>query len=444
MKKNLLLAGALVVSGITLNAQWVVENSAFSKSSRGINTIYAVDANVVWAAAYNGANPSLNTHDFTRTSNGGATWTADSVKTIPAIKQTIAIGTLSPISKDTAWASMYSLSTTDSGGIYRTNDAGVTWTKQKTAAYGTINTSFPDFVYFWNKNTGIAFGDPNGATFEIYTTSNGGTNWTIVPTANIPAALAGEYGNINGYSQLGGTIWASTTMGRVLKSTDKGMHWTANTVFAGKGLNKVVFKDASNGLGTIGVTNDSLYRTSDGGSTWALVAKTGRFLHSDMCFAPGTPSAYVCTGAATGLSGSSFSIDNGTTWMTIDTAIQHTAVTFVNTSTGWCGGFNTSSTVGGMFKWSTPLGIQENTMTNGTVSVYPNPNQGSIQISLDNATSKQSVVVIYDLVGNVVFKSIENAGSSVLNVDLNAVPAGMYIVQVTNGSKLYTSKIVRQ
>jgi photosystem II stability/assembly factor-like uncharacterized protein len=206
-------------------------------------------------------------------------------------------------------------------------------------------------------------------------------------------------------------------------------------------LSKIVFKDANTGLATAA---DTIMRTTDGGTTWSLVNHTANFLHSDLCFASGTPGAYVCTGAATGASGSSYSIDGGSTWTIIDTAIQHTAVAFVNTSTGWSGSFNTSSTVGGMFKWTTPLGIQEHTLTNGTLSVYPNPNQGSIQISLENATSKQSVVMIYDLVGNVVFKSIENAGSSVLNVDLSTVPAGMYIVQVTNGQKLYTSKIVRQ
>ena len=438
MKKHLLFAGAGLLAGISLNAQWVTENSGFATASRGITQMYAVDANVVWAAAYNGANPSKNTNDFTRTSNGGTTWTADSIKATPAIPQTSVISNIAPISKDTAWACMYSLSASVAGGIFRTNNAGVTWTMQSTAAFNL--TSFPDFVYFWDKNNGIAFGDPNPG-FEIYTTSNGGTTWTAVPSANIPASLAGEYGNVNGFSQAGGTIWAATTMGRVLKSVDKGMHWTVGTAMANRGLNKVVFKDASNGLATIG---DTIMRSTDGGGTWNMVTKTGRFLHNDLCFASGATGAYVCTGAATGLSGSSYSIDNGTTLVIMDTAIQHTAVAFVNTATGWSGGFNTSSSVGGMFKWASPLGILEHTLTSGTLTVYPNPTTGSIQISLENGTGKQNQVTIYDLVGNVVFQSAENTSSALLNVDLSNVPAGMYIVQVIDGQKRFTSKVIRQ
>lgn len=71
-------------------------------------------------------------------------------------------------------------------------------------------------------------GDPVGGYFEIYTTTNGGTSWTRVPSANIPAPLVGEggYTTIKDISLEDGTIWFGANYGRAYKSSDKGLTWT--------------------------------------------------------------------------------------------------------------------------------------------------------------------------------------------------------------------------
>ena len=76
--------------------------------------------------------------------------------------------------------------------------------------------------------------------------------------------------------------------------------------------------------------------------------------------------------------------------------------------------------------------------------IFQELDRQDIQISLENGTGKQNQVTIYDLVGNVVFQSAENTSSALLNVDLSNVPAGMYIVQVIDGQKRFTSKVIRQ
>ena len=63
-------------------------------------------------------------------------------------------------------------------------------------------------------------GDPSGGYFEIYTTNDGGNNWSRVSQANIPDPIAEEYGILSLYTVVGNTIWFTTTKGRIYKSID--------------------------------------------------------------------------------------------------------------------------------------------------------------------------------------------------------------------------------
>jgi photosystem II stability/assembly factor-like uncharacterized protein len=80
-------------------------------------------------------------------------------------------------------------------------------------------SAFANVVYFWNKDEGFCMGDPNGGYFEIYTTSNGGVNWSRVARANIPNPSASdEYGTIGQFT-VGddGVVFFNTTKGRIYK-----------------------------------------------------------------------------------------------------------------------------------------------------------------------------------------------------------------------------------
>jgi hypothetical protein len=45
---------------------------------------------------------------------------------------------------------------------------------------------FLNGVIFFDANNGVAFGDPEGGEFEIYTSNNGGTSWTRVAGGSVP------------------------------------------------------------------------------------------------------------------------------------------------------------------------------------------------------------------------------------------------------------------
>ena len=356
MKKKFLLFFILIFSGSCVFAQWTDQASGFATASRGIRCVYAVSSTVVWASAYDGSGGAAACQDLTMTTNGGTLWTPHTIAGVTNLE----IANIVAIDATTAWVCMFPPGATTTGqGIYKTTNGGVNWTRQATATFSNA-VSFPDLVYFWDQNNGYCVGDPINGDFEIYTTTNGGTTWTLVPGANIPNPLSGEFGVIGYYSSVGNITWFGTNMGRIYKSTDYGNTWTVSAI-AGWGAIYVqpYFRDALNGLAQdrSNTTTGAIVKTTDGGTTWTPVTTTGNLFYNDLAYIPGTTSTWVSTGAATGFTGVTYSFNDGTNWSDMAATIgtQFLAMDWINNSTGWSGGFNTSATVGGMHKFNTVL-----------------------------------------------------------------------------------------
>ena len=334
---------------------WIKQNSGFTTAARGINWISIVDANTVWATAYDGSGGGANVQQFTKTTDGGNTWTPGNIN----VGNTgLGISMITAVSSTTAWLAAYP-TTTQTGGIWKTTNGGTTWTRQNTATYNNAS-SFTNVVHFWDANTGFCQGDPIGAgngEFELYTTTNGGTTWTAVPAANIPNPLSGEYGYTRQIEVVGNNVWFTTNKGRIYHSTDKGLTWAVYqsplTDFGGTTQSgNISFKDGNTGLiiDNAGV----VYETTNSGANWNTVTTTGSVFTTGLCYIEGTNTVFS-TGANP--AGSSYSQDGGVTWNIIDTD-QHLACEFTNPSIGWSGWFNQSSTQDGMWKWnntSSPL-----------------------------------------------------------------------------------------
>jgi photosystem II stability/assembly factor-like uncharacterized protein len=408
-------------------AQWILQNDSLQASS-GINDICIINLNVVWALDYSGATPSKLRRSFIRTIDGGNSWKLDSVKTSISLPPDQGLTNISAINPDTAWVATYSPANTTISGVFRTNDGGVSWTKQNSAAFNV--NSFPDFIHFWDKNNGIVFADPNPSAFEIYTTTDGGATWVSVPSANIAAPLSNEYGVTGCYAVIGNTVWEATSSGRVLKSADMGLHWTVSTILANKQLNTLTFKDQNTGLCQVGAKNDTLMRTTDGGATWTIVNLTGAYLKGDLCYAPGINPMFVSVGASFVL-GTSYSTDDGTTWTSIESTDRHTCVSFLNTSIGWSGAFTSPTAGGGMFKWSSNIGIEEYKNILG-LKLYPNPNNGTFHITQENAKNGSTQISVCDLVGKIVYNTSMRINTTEEDLDLTSQPKGLYFVRVIN------------
>jgi photosystem II stability/assembly factor-like uncharacterized protein len=450
MKKPLLLL--ILITSCIANAQfWSEKATGFTTAGRGIYYISIVDQNVVWALGvdHQVGNDDLTIKEFTRSNDGGNTWTPGKINlgagtVTPA---DLGVSSITAVSNTTAWISVYpdEVITTEVGGIWKTTDSGLTWTKQTTALFNG-GGSYANFVHFWDANNGIAAGDPENGEFEIYTTNDGGNMWTRIPATNIPNPNgAGEYGIFNRFVVTGNTIRFGTNSGRIYKSTDKGLNWTvAQSQSANFTQDRFAFSDDTRGLLTIYQDPILLYRTSDGGTTWNPVTATGT-LHTDIVYIPGTSIAVatdykIPAGSTNSILGSSYSLDNGTNWTAID-GIPHGTVKFLNTSFGFSGGFNANSTTGGIFKFTGIPLKNPNFDSNNHISAYPNPTNGTIYLNSETSLIKEASV--FDLLGKQVYKSNFSALNNV-SLDLKSLQSGVYLLKVTSDSgETETMKIMK-
>ena len=435
MKKSLLFL-SLIASFTTINAQWTSQATGFTDPFRGLTEIRIVDANNVWAVAYDGSGGGLDIQEFTRTTDGGAAWTPG---LIDVGNPALGISNISPVSGTTAWAGAYN-AVDGLGGVFKTEDGGVSWTPQNTAGFTTVGVSWFNVVHFFDANVGITMGDPEGGEYEIYKTIDGGATWTRLAGASLPNPLGGEYGYNGGYAAVGDTLWFTTNKGRLLRTTDRGVTWAAYqaplTDFGSAAQSGAVdFSTASNGylLKTAGTTY-TYYTTTNGGQTWSAAAPfTGT--RRIISYIPGT-TTLVATSQAAPI-GTSVSTDNGTTWTDVEGAEQRGANAFLNATTGWAAGFSTDELTDGVFKLTGPLGINDLTATK--FKVYPNPATSTITISAVDADSFKLSVT--DLSGKVVMTKSLNGIENTL--DISSLSTGAYFFELTSDNKKEVIKILK-
>ena len=424
-----------------VNAQfWSEKATGFTAANRTLSSISIVNTSVIWAIALdNSAAPDYTIKEFTKSTDGGETWTPGTIN-LGANTSGLGITSISAISDQIAWISA-APDVSDLGGVWKTTDGGLTWTKQTTALFNNPTDSYTSFVHFWDASNGVTGGDTENGTFEIYTTSNGGNNWNRVIGANIPSSLVGEMGYVGVTSVVGNIFWFGTSAGRIFKSIDKGLSWTVtqtpSTDF-NLGLDRFTFSDANNGLFMDHNNTTTLYKTTDGGNNWTSITTPG-FYKTNIAYIPGTST--VIAGAAANPFSSSYSTDNGSTWTTIDSGVFHGTLAFLNDSFGFSAGINTNATTGGISKFA---GLPLKTPSfeaDKQIVAYPNPTNGILKINSNNSLIKE--VSVYDLLGKEVFNSKFSPLNNV-TLDLNSLQAGNYILKTTSDSgKTETTKILK-
>ncbi len=440
--KKLLLLITFLFFGKSLQAQsWITQSTGFTAASRGLNDIKIVDANTVWALAYDGTTAATTVQEFTKTTNGGTTWTPG---TINVGNTTNLITNISPISATTAWVGSVN-STAGLGGVFKTSDGGATWVAQNATAY-TATGAYFDSVHFFDANNGITIGDPVGGEFEVYKTTDGGTTWTQVPAASLPNPLTNEASYTGGYAAVGPNLWFTTSSGRLYRTPDMGTTWTVSqaplTDFGGAAQSGAIdFSTPTNGclLKTAG-TVISFYTTTDGGTTWSAASTFSGGYNRLLSYIPGT-NTIVATGqnaTAPSVAGSSYSTNNGTSFTSIDTGTQRGFNVFLNPTTGWSAGFNTSSTAGGIFKFSGNL-ANETFSKENNFKLSPNPTNGDITInSFDDSYSLQVINITGKVLLEKSFNGVENS------ISIASLSSGVYFFKLsTSDLATKTIKIIK-
>jgi len=156
-------------------------------------------------------------------------------------------------------------------GIYKSTDNGVTWTKLATglpasASTGrvslTISASSPNTLYAGIANT-IGSGS---SLLGIYRTTDGGSNWTL--QSNSPNHYNGQgwYNNVIAVDPANASIVYSGGT-NIYKSTNDGVTWSTIT----NGIH-VDFHAIAFNAGTLYVGCDGgLYKSTTGGSSWTSI-----------------------------------------------------------------------------------------------------------------------------------------------------------------------------
>jgi len=391
---------------------WTSQTSGLTTS---LNTVSAVNQNVGWIGGNGGV--------VLRTTNAGTNWT--NVTGAPI--GTNAVYAICGIDANTCLVS------TSPGAtfVYRTTNGGANWTQVFTQA----TPGFIDDIKFQNANTGFMYGDPVGARWSLWKSTNGGATWD---SAGLYLAQAGaEAGWNNAMWLSGNNLWFGTNNTRVYRSTNFGTSWTFGTTTGSVNGYSVAFN------GNIGFTGQTAtLKSTDGGSTYSAVTLLG------------TGTAYSFNAVANRFwylraSRIYWSNDNGVTFDTqyvgTGTYIAMNLVLDGNVIRGWA-----VTSAGGIAMYNeilTGINNKNNEIpVNYSLSQnYPNPFNPATKISFALPKAGYVELKVYDILGReaaTIVSDFKQAGKHTVDFDASSLASGVYIYTIRSGDFMDTKKMV--
>ncbi len=321
------LASLLLVAG-----SWLPQPSGSISELRGLS---ALDAKHAWASGSGGT--VLRTRD-------GEHWEKLAA---PPGGEALDFRDLEALSGEVVV--LMSAGPGDASRIYRSTDAGATWTLAHT---NPDKDGFYDAVAFWDAKNGIVMGDPVGGRFAVRVTEDGGATWAAPRALAMPEALPGEGAFAASgtclFALKGGTdawfVTGGAKVARVFHTKDRGRTWTvagtpAPAGNATSGLFSVAFLDGHRGCAAGGDYRQPAFkglngiRTGDGGETWAPAPLSATGFYSAVVPIPGEKNELV----AVGLAGEASTRDAGRAW-TRTGDLPMNAVSFADDRVGWAVG----------------------------------------------------------------------------------------------------------
>jgi hypothetical protein len=237
--------------------------------------ISPVSATVMYSGSYVGVATSTN---------GGVTWSAASIS--------LPITIISVILKDPVTPTTLYAAGSGPSGVLKSTDDGATWLP---ANSGLGGNDVRDLLAL----TGMLFA---ATDLGLYTSTNGGSSWTLVSNMYYFSALAAStdtnpviYG-----------AWGSS----VYFSSDNGANWSSASL--GASVNKL----AVSGSTVYAATSKGLYKSTDGGVNWSLAGLAGYVLNTIFIDPANSSTLYAGT-----ISGAFKSTDGGTNWSAVNTGL---------------------------------------------------------------------------------------------------------------------------
>lgn len=279
----LVAAGLLILGAVPALAQtqsidarsgWVWQNPV--PQGNNLNSVFMLDSQNIFAVGNGGR--------FMKSSDGGATWTVNSIGVAP----------LEGIfCSDVNICNALSVDGSDAGGtgavsVYQTKDGGNTWT-----GVGIGTSQVTGSMSCTDANTcAVAFGSTVVRTTNGWVTQ---TSQTLAPNVQLFGISCTDFNTC--------TIGAGA--GRILRTTDGGNTW--NTVYNAPNEGDVTAMSCADDNTCTALESFGVLRTTDGGATWAFSYWVSQPLTAIVC-----PNVNSCTAVGNGQIVQTF--DGGSTW----------------------------------------------------------------------------------------------------------------------------------
>ncbi|MFI5212104.1 MAG: hypothetical protein ACHQIH_04420, partial [Ignavibacteria bacterium] len=250
MKKNLTFFVILlfVITSTPLFSQWVELNTGVTARLNSVSSIKEV---TTWACGVNGT--------VIKSSNSGDNWQNGN---LDGIGPAIILNHIYALSTETVFAAGNDQSRTY---LYRTINGGSTWHIILEQTAGKFNA-----IHFIDQSTGILVGDPVGARWSIWKTTNGGNSWDSA--GMYLAQNNSEKGFNNSMWAMGNDLWFGTDNFRIYRSFNFGNSWNALNTGAEKNSASLWF-DFDFNIGLSG--NQNMIKTINSGNSWFVESVPG-------------------------------------------------------------------------------------------------------------------------------------------------------------------------
>lgn len=87
--------------------------------------------------------------------------------------------------------------------------------------------------------------------------------------------------------------------------------------------------------------------------------------------------------------------------------------------------------------------IEQNTISISTI-VYPNPFKDVVKFSFSKSPGNDISLVVFDLVGRLVYSEVIKNESNLISVNLNNLSTAEYFVKLTANNYIFSTKIIKQ
>lgn len=413
----------IIFLSLVISNELLSQNIVWSEQTSGVTTqltsISAIDANNIWVCGYSGR--------VLRTTNGGTNWVSVNAAPIPGTLNLHSIFAIDSVTALVAGSGTASF-------LFRTTNAGATWTQVFTEAGGFINS-----VQMGNFFAGFMVGDPVGGRWSLWGTTTGGATWDS-SSFYLPAAGADAGWNNSFFFDVTAGVWFGTNNTRVYKSLTL-VNWTTQVTTGQVNSYAVWFNNP-----LIGMTGGTaLLITTNSGTSWQNVpsALPGT---ANLSGITGFGLTWLVTRQANIIYGST---NNGVSWNVNYTAPGAGLYRHIGKDRASGNVFFATSSTGGISKGVFFVGItpvSNSIPDNYSLSQnYPNPFNPGTDIKFSIPQNGFVTLSIYDALGREV-KNIVNenlkAGEYKVNFDASGLTSGTYFYKLISGSFVQTKKMV--